>query len=66
MSTTLDRDLFLPADAGNLLAAWDLCRDHGFELFAGTEPLDEPARCGAGPLLAEPAPLDKEHRSDES
>ena len=42
MSTTLDRDLFLPADAGNLLAAWHVCRDHGFELFAGTEPIDEP------------------------
>ena len=42
MFTTLDRDLFLPADAGNLLAAWHVCRDHGFELFAGTGPLDEP------------------------
>ena len=29
-------------DTGNLLAAWHVCQDHGFELFAGTEPLDEP------------------------
>ena len=42
MFTTLDRDLFLPADTGNLLAAWHVCQDDGFELFAGTEPLDEP------------------------
>ena len=42
MFTTLDRDLFLPADPGNLLAAWRVCRDNGFDLFARTEPLDEP------------------------
>ena len=42
MFTTLDRDLFLPADPGNLLAAWSVCRNCGFELFAGTELLDEP------------------------
>ena len=39
---TLDRDLFLPAEPANLLAAWRVCRSNGFELFAGTEPLDEP------------------------
>ena len=42
MFTTLDRDLFLPADTGNLLAAWNVCQDNGFELFAGMELLDEP------------------------
>ena len=42
MFTTLDRDLFLPADTGNLLAAWHVCQDNGFELFAGAELLDEP------------------------
>ena len=42
MFTTLDRDLFLPADPGNLLAAWRVCRGAGFDLFARTEPLDEP------------------------
>ena len=42
MFTTLDRDLFLPADSGNLLVAWRACRDNGFDLFARTEPLDEP------------------------
>ncbi len=42
MFTTLDRDLFLPADPGNLLVTWQVCRGGGFELFAGKEPLDEP------------------------
>ena len=42
MFTTLDRDLFLPADPENLLAAWRVCRSNGFELFVRTEPLDEP------------------------
>ena len=42
MFTTLDRDLFLPPDPANLLAAWRVCQDSGFELFARTEPLDEP------------------------
>ena len=42
MFMTLDRDLFLPADPGNLLAAWRVCQSSGFELFARTERLDEP------------------------
>ena len=42
MFTTLDRDLFLPADPANLLAAWRVCQDNGFELLARTDPLDEP------------------------
>ena len=42
MFTTLDRDLFLPADPDNLLDAWRVCDANGFGLFTGTEPLDEP------------------------
>ena len=42
MFMTLDRDLFLPADPGNLLAAWRVCQSSGFELFVRTERLDEP------------------------
>ena len=42
MSTTLDRDLFLPPDPGNLLAAWRVCEANGFALFNGMEPLDMP------------------------
>lgn len=42
MFTTLDRDLFLPAETENLLAAWRTCKANGFALFAGPEPLDLP------------------------
>ena len=42
MFTTLDRDLLLPADPGNLLAAWRVCETNGFGLFARMEPLDMP------------------------
>ena len=42
MFTTLDRDLFLPADSENLLAAWRVCQHNRLELLAGTEPLDRP------------------------
>ena len=42
MFTTLDRDLFLPADPDNLLEAWRACEMTGFGLSAGTEPLDVP------------------------
>ena len=42
MFTTLDRDLFLPPDPDNLLAAWMICEKRGFALFAGPEPLDLP------------------------
>ncbi len=35
MFTTLDRDLFLPADPDNLLGAWRVCEANGFGLFAG-------------------------------
>jgi hypothetical protein len=40
--STLDRDLFLPPDAPNLLAAWEVCDQHGFRLLAGAEALDVP------------------------
>ena len=53
MFMTLDRDLFLPADSGNLLAAWHVCEDNGFELFAGAEPLDEPRDAGLARAVVE-------------
>jgi len=40
--TTQDRDLFLPLDPENLLAAWKICRDLGLDLWCGDEPLGEP------------------------
>jgi hypothetical protein len=40
--TTIDRDLFLPADAANLLEVWQACQDVGLELMAGSDPLDIP------------------------
>jgi len=39
---TQDQDLFLPADAANLLAAWDAMIDLGLDLLANDEPLDFP------------------------
>ena len=42
MFMTLDRDIFLPADPDNLLAAWHACEASGFGLFAGAGPLDMP------------------------
>ena len=42
MFTTLDRDLFLPSEPDNLLAAWRACEANGFALFAGFERLDIP------------------------
>jgi hypothetical protein len=40
--TTQDRDLFLPPDPANELKAWRACRDEGFALWCGDEPLGEP------------------------
>jgi hypothetical protein len=39
---TLDRDLFLPLDPDNLLAAWRACDDSGLALNTPNGPLDEP------------------------
>lgn len=39
---TQDRDLFLPPDAANTLAAWATCRDLGLELESAGGPLGEP------------------------
>src|SRR6266850_262056 len=39
---TQDRDLFLPPDADNLVAAWSVCEAAGFELWLHNEPLDRP------------------------
>jgi hypothetical protein len=40
--TTLDRDLFLPPDPGNLMRAWEACEAAGHALWSGHEPLDTP------------------------
>ncbi len=39
---TQDRDLFLPLDAVNLLAAWSACERTGFEMTTSSTPLDRP------------------------
>jgi hypothetical protein len=40
--TTADRDLFLPPDAENLVAAWQACARQDLALWCGNEPLDMP------------------------
>lgn len=40
--TTQDRDVFLPADAQNLLTAWRACESCRLHLSRSGEPLDEP------------------------
>lgn len=39
---TQDRDLFLPPDPANAIAAWQACESVGLDLFCGDEPLDRP------------------------
>lgn len=39
---TLDRDVFLPPDADNLLRAWAACETCGLDLSSSGEPLDRP------------------------
>jgi hypothetical protein len=39
---TQDRDLFLPRDPDNTLAAWRACEALHLDLFCGDEPLDRP------------------------
>jgi hypothetical protein len=39
---TQDRDLFLPSEPTNELAALEVCRASGFELTSNSEPLEEP------------------------
>jgi hypothetical protein len=39
---TKDRDLFLPADADNLVRCWNACDSSGLSLWSGDEPLDSP------------------------
>ena len=51
MSTTLDRDLFLPADPDNLLEAWRVCETNGLRLFMGSEPFDETHDGGLAPAV---------------
>ena len=40
--STQDRDLFLPLEPANLLAAWEAACAMGYELWSGAEPLGEP------------------------
>lgn len=40
--STMDRDVFLPPDSANLLAAWKVCEERGLSLTSSGEPLDEP------------------------
>jgi hypothetical protein len=39
---TADRDLYLPPDPANLVAAWGACESVGLELWSGAEPLEKP------------------------
>jgi hypothetical protein len=39
---TQDRDLFLPPDPGNTVAAWRACEALGLDLVCAAEPLDRP------------------------
>jgi hypothetical protein len=39
---TQDRDLFLPPDPDDELAAWGVCESLGLDLFCDAEPLDRP------------------------
>src|SRR5713226_9022436 len=39
---TDDRDFFFPPDPENLLTAWIVSRELGFELWSGNEPLGAP------------------------
>jgi hypothetical protein len=50
---TQDRDLFLPLDAENLVAAWASCEAAGLELFAAREPLDQPRDLWLGRRVVE-------------
>ena len=40
--STMDRDVYLPPDPANLLAAWKVCERRGLRLTSFGEPLDEP------------------------
>jgi hypothetical protein len=40
--TTQDRDIFLPPDGDNLVAAWSACETTGCDLWLLDEPLDRP------------------------
>lgn len=39
---TEDYDLFLPADADNLVQCWTACEVAGLDIWSGNEPLDRP------------------------
>src|SRR5258705_10202870 len=54
---TQDRDLFLPPDADNLVAAWSVCEAAGFELWLLNEPLDRPRDRWLADRIIERRPL---------
>ena len=64
MFTTLDRDLFLPAEPGNLLAAWRVCETNGFGLFVRAESLDVPRDASLARAIVERRALTR--ASDEA
>ncbi|TDJ66443.1 MAG: hypothetical protein E2O39_16430 [Planctomycetota bacterium] len=39
--STMDRDVYLPPDPANLLAAWGACEQRGLRLTSCGQPLDE-------------------------
>ena len=51
--STLDRDLFLPPDPVNLLAAWRAAESCNLQLISSGEPLDEPRDLRLAELVVE-------------
>jgi hypothetical protein len=51
--TTQDRDLLLPPDATNTLAAWAACRDLGLPLQSAGGPIEEPLDRGLAERVVE-------------
>jgi hypothetical protein len=39
---TQDSDIFVPLDSGNLVRAWSLLSEAGWDLWSGSDPLDVP------------------------
>lgn len=50
---TADRDLYLPLEPANALAAWAACESVGLELWSGREPLDTPRDLGLAQAIVE-------------
>src|SRR5438552_722803 len=62
---THDRDLFLPLDAPNLLRAWQACGAAGYELVAGSEPLDFPRDAWLAERVVARRALTRAHHADD-